>query len=89
MPWYEKDKMAVVADLKPVYKGINQEWGYEKLLEFDDKWGKQYPLSFKSWLDNLTNLSTYFEYSAEIGKVIYTTNAIKGMHRQNRKIIIT
>jgi putative transposase len=78
----EKDKKAVVADLKPIYKAVNQEQGYEKLLEFEDKWGKKYPLSVKSWLDNWTNLSTYFEYSAEIRKVIYTTNAIEGMHRQ-------
>jgi putative transposase len=85
----EKDKKAVVADLKPVYKAVNQEQGYEKLLEFEDKWGKKYPLSVKSWLDNWTNLSTYFEYSAEIRKVIYTTNAIEGMHRQIRKITKT
>ena len=34
----EKDKKAVIADLKPVYKAVNQEQAYEKLLEFDDKW---------------------------------------------------
>ncbi|WP_415836149.1 IS256 family transposase, partial [Pedobacter westerhofensis] len=85
----EKDKKAVVEDLKPVYKANNQEQGYEKLLEFEDKWGKKYPLSVKSWLDNWVNLSTYFEYSAEIRKVIYTTNAIEGMHRQIRKVTKT
>jgi putative transposase len=36
----EKDKKAVVADLKPIYKPINQEQGYEKLLELEDKWVK-------------------------------------------------
>jgi len=85
----EKDKKAVVADLKPIYKAINQEQGYEKLLEFEDKWGKKYPLSVKSWLDNCTNLSIYFVYSAEIRKVIYTTNAIEGMHCEIRKITKT
>jgi len=85
----EKDKKAVVADLKPVYKANNQEQGYEKLLEFEDKWGKKYPLSAKGWLDNWVNLSTYFDYSAEIRKVIYTTNAIEGMHREIRKITKT
>ena len=85
----EKDKKAVVADLKHVYKANNQEQGYEKLLEFEDKWGKKYPLSVKGWLDNWVNLSTYFEYSADIRRVIYTTNAIEGMHRQIRKITKT
>ncbi|WP_143559534.1 transposase [Sphingobacterium sp. JB170] len=35
----EKDKKAVVADLKPVYRANNQEQGYEMLLEFEEKWG--------------------------------------------------
>ncbi len=48
----EKDKKAVVADLKPIYQANNQEQGYEKLLEFDEKWGKKYPLSVKGWLDS-------------------------------------
>ena len=85
----EKDKKAVIADLKPIYKAVNQEQAYEKLLEFDDKWGKKYPLSVKSWMDNWVNLSTFFEFAAEIRKVIYTTNAIEGMHRQIRKVTKT
>ncbi len=85
----EKDKKAVIADLKPVYKAVNQEQAYEKLLEFEDKWGKKYPLSVKSWMDNWVNLSTFFEYTTEIRKVIYTTNAIEGMHRQIRKVTKT
>ncbi len=28
----EKDKKAVIADLKPIYKAVNQEQAYEKLL---------------------------------------------------------
>lgn len=85
----EKDKKAVIADLKPVYKANNQEQAYEKLLEFEDKWGKKYPLAVKSWMDNWVNLSTFFEFTAEIRKVIYTTNAIEGMHRQIRKVTKT
>ena len=37
----EKDKKVVIADLKPVYKAVNQEQAYEKLLEFDDKMGEK------------------------------------------------
>lgn len=85
----EKEKKAVIADLKPVYKAVNHEQAYEKLLEFDDKWGKKYPLAVKSWMDNWINLSTFFEFTAEIRKVIYTTNAIEGMHRQIRKVTKT
>lgn len=85
----EKDKKAVVADLKPVYQANNQDQGYEKLLEFEDKWGKKYPLSVKGWMDNWGHLSTYFEYAPDIRKAIYTTNAIEAMHRQIRKVTKT
>jgi len=85
----EKDKKAVVKDLKPIYQANNKDQGYEKLLEFDEKWGKKYPLSVKGWLDNWGNLSTYFEYSPDIRRAIYTTNAIEAMHRQIRKITKT
>lgn len=76
-----KDKKALAADLKPVYKAINQDQGFEKLIEFDEKWGKKYPISVKGWMDNWGHLSTYFEYAPDIRKAIYTTNAIESMHR--------
>jgi putative transposase len=47
----EKDKKAVVAHLKPVYKAVNQGQGYEKLLEFEDKWGKHIRYQLKAgWI---------------------------------------
>ncbi|MEI2273268.1 transposase [Sphingobacterium sp. ML3W] len=61
--------------------------GYENLLSFEEKWSKKYPLAAKSWLDNWTNLSTFFQYEEQVRKIIYTTNSIEGMHRQIRKII--
>lgn len=85
----DKEKKAVMQDLKPVYKAVNAEQGYERLLEFDEKWGGKYPLTAKSWLQNWDNLSTFFEYDGDVRRVIYTTNPIEGMHRQVRKITKT
>jgi len=85
----DKEKKAVMKDLKPVYKAVNAEQGYERLLEFEEKWGVKYPLTAKSWLQNWDNLSTFFEYGDDVRKVIYTTNPIEGMHRQVRKITKT
>ncbi len=34
----EKDKKEVAADLKPIYKAVNAERGFEMLLEFEAKW---------------------------------------------------
>ncbi|MEG3978932.1 IS256 family transposase [Microcoleus sp. herbarium8] len=85
----DRDRKAVVADMKLIYTANNEERGYQRLLEFEEKWGRKYPLSCKSWLDNWLNLSTFFEYDDAIRKVIYTTNPIEGMHRQIRKVTKT
>ena len=85
----EKDKIEVAADLKPVYKAVNAERGFEMLLEFEAKWGQKYPLAVKSWVENWDNLSAFFEYDTDIRRTIYTTNAIEGMHRQIRKVTKT
>ena len=85
----EKDKKAVMDDIKPIYKANNEEMGYEKLLFFEEKWGEKYPIVARSWLKNWTNLSTFFEYDEQVRKIIYTTNTIEGMHRQIRKITKT
>ncbi len=55
------------------------------IIELDDKWGKQYAMVLKSWQTKWDNLATYFKYSSEIRRLIYTTNAVEGFHRQVRK----
>lgn len=85
----EKDKKKFMADLKPVYQAINKEQGYQNLISLDEKWGKKYPVPVQSWYNNWENLSTFFKYDAHIRRVIYTTNAVEGFHRQVRKVTKT
>ena len=75
--------------LKEVYKANSKEVAETKLLELEEKWGKKYPIVIKSWNNNWHNLSAYFRYPAEIRKIIYTTNAVEGFHRQVRKVTKT
>jgi putative transposase len=42
-----------------------------------------------SWNRNWEKLSTYFQYTAPIRKIIYKTNAVEGFHRQARKVTKT
>jgi len=78
-----------VADLKLIYTSINEESGLEKLKEFKEKWGKEYPTAVKSWEENWDILATFFAYPQEIRRIIYTTNIIEGLHRQFRKVTKT
>ena len=75
--------------LKLVYKANSKDLAESKLLDLEEKWGKKYPLVLKSWNNNWHNLSGYFRYPEEIRKMIYTTNAVEGLHRQIRKVTKT
>ena len=81
-----KDIKPLMADLKKVYTSVTEDEALEHLVEFRDKWGKQYPSCVKSWEENWDILSTFFAYPQEIRKIIYTTNIIEGLNRQFRQI---
>ena len=84
-----KNQKEFMEDLKLVYKANSKDLAESKLIELEEKWGKKYPLVLKSWNNNWHNLSGYFKYPAEIRKMIYTTNAVEGLHRQIRKVTKT
>lgn len=81
-----KDQKSFMGDLKPVYRAVSKQQAEDKLEELEDKWGKKYPVVTGSWRRNWEKLSTYFQYSEAIRKLIYTTNTIEGYHRQIRKV---
>ena len=80
-----KNQKEFIADLKTVYQATSKDVAEYSLLKLEEKWGAKYPMVIKSWQQNWDNLSTYFKYSAEVRKLIYTTNPIEGFHRQVRK----
>lgn len=41
----------------------------------------------RSWQNNWAELATFFEFGKHIRRLIYTTNAVEGYHRQLRKVI--
>ena len=84
-----KDQKEFLKDLKLVYKAINKDIAEDKLLSLEDKWGDKYPVVIESWNNNWEELSAYFEYTEPIRKIIYTTNAVEGFHRQVRKVTKT
>ncbi len=84
-----KNQKEFMEDLKLVYKANSKDLAESKLIELEEKWGKKYPLVIKSWNNNWHNLSGYFKYPPEIRKMIYTTNAVEGLHRQIRKVTKT
>ncbi len=84
-----KNKKVFTSDLKCIYKAATKEEAEKYLIQLEDTWGKQYPIATKSWRANWQELSTFFQYTPEIRKLIYTTNAIESYNRQLRKVTKT
>jgi len=84
-----KDQNEFLAELKPVYKATTKDLAELNLEKLSEKWAKKYPVVIKSWQQNWHKLSTYFKYSEDIRRIIYTTNTIEGFHRQIRKVTKT
>ena len=84
-----KDRRAFVADLKGIYRAVNEEVAMDNLLSLKEKWSSKYPNAVKSWEDNWDNLSTFFAFPDNIRKIIYTTNVIESLNSQFRKVTKT
>ena len=84
-----KDQKEFMRNLKKVYRATNKEVAEDELDKLSGKWQERYPVVIQSWQNNWEHLSQYFKYTAPIRKIIYTTNAVEGYHRQLRKVTET
>jgi transposase-like protein len=80
------DRKAFMLDLKEVYQAATRESAEAHLRQLGEKWGDKYAVAIRSWQNNWEDLATFFAYPAEIRRLIYTTNAVEGYHRQLRKV---
>ena len=84
-----KERKAVAADLKTIYGAATLKQAEQALEQFAEAWDKQHPSISKSWRDNWTRLSVFFDYPPQIRKVIYTTNAIESLNASLRQVTKT
>lgn len=84
-----KERKAVAAELKPIYRAATAEDGWDQLGAFAEKWDARYPSISQIWKRNWDQVRPFFAYPAEIRKVIYTTNAVESLNMSLRKVIKT
>ncbi|MDO6807523.1 IS256 family transposase [Zobellia galactanivorans] len=84
-----KDQKEFLRDLKQVCRATSKEVAEDELLALSEKWGGKYPVVIESWQNNWEELSQYFQYTPPTRKIIYSTNAAEGFHRQVRKVTKT
>jgi len=83
------DRKAFMVDLKKVYQAPTREAAETNLVKLGEVWRSKYAVAVRSWENNWDDLTTFFDYPAEIRRLIYTTNSVEGYHRQLRKVIKT
>jgi len=80
-----RDWDAMAKDLRPVYTAINEADAQVRLDEFHDKWGDRYPAIRTSWSNAWSEFVPFLDYSPEIRRVIYSTNAIESLNARFRR----
>ncbi len=81
-----KERKAVAADLKRIYRAATEAEAEQALRDFEVKWDRKYPSLSKSWRTHWPELITFLKYPEDIRKALYTTNAIESLNRSLRKI---
>jgi putative transposase len=84
-----KERKAVAADLKAVYRAPTAEQAEQALSAFALRWDKKYPPLSALWRRHWAQVTPFFAFPDQIRKVIYTTNAIESLNMTLRKVIKT
>ena len=84
-----KQKREVAADLRTIYTAPTADAAKLALEQFAAKWDKSHAALSQIWSRNWERIIPFFEFPAEIRKVIYTTNAVESLNMSLRKIIKT
>ena len=79
-----KERKAFAKELKTVYTAIDEPSGYKALENLKVKY-PEYGVALRSWYVNWSELSEFFNYPAEIRKIMYTTNIIESLNSSFRK----
>ena len=80
-----KERKALAADLKPVYRAVNAEAAAAALKDFRVRWPKHQVVA-DVWERNWERVIPFFQFPEEIRRVIYTTNAVESLHMSLRKV---
>jgi putative transposase len=84
-----KQRQEVAADLKSIYRAATEDEAARQLELFAQKWDAKYPTIAALWRRNWLGIVPFFQFPAEVRKIIYTTNAVESLNMSLRKAIKT
>src|SRR5208337_695394 len=70
-----KDRKAVAAALKQIYRAKDAAAGQEELNTFaEGPWGRKYPAIAQSWRRHWSEVIPFYAFPDEVRRIIYTTD---------------
>jgi putative transposase len=83
-----KDRKAVAAALKDVYRAVDAAAGEAALAAFEEgPWGRKYPAIGPSWRRAWGEVAPFYAFPAEVRRLLYTTNAIEALNSKLRRAV--
>src|SRR5512135_3657104 len=84
----DKDRKAVAAALKEVYRATDADAGQAALDAFETgPWGQKYPAIVGSWRRNWPVVIPFFAFAEDVRRIVYTTNAIESLNAKLRRAV--
>src|SRR3989440_2779862 len=83
-----KDRKAVAAALKEIYRAVDATAGEAALAAFEDgPWGRKYPAIGPSWRRAWGEVVPFYAFPAEVRRLLYSTNAIEALDSKLRRAV--
>lgn len=83
-----KDRKAVAAALKDVYRALDAVAGEKALAAFEaGPWGRKYPAIGESWRRAWSEVVPFYAFHPDVRRLVYTTNAIEALNSKLRRAV--
>src|SRR3954469_5029585 len=83
-----KDRKAVAAGLKDVYRAVDATAGEAALAASEEgPWGRKYPAIGQAWRRAWGEVVPFYAFPDEVRQLLYTTNAIEALNSKLRRAV--
>jgi putative transposase len=83
-----KDRKAVAAALKEIYRAVDATAAEAALSAFEEgPWGGKYAAIAQSWRRAWGEVVPFYAFPAEVRRLLYTTNAIEALNSKLRRAV--
>jgi putative transposase len=83
-----KDRKAVAAALKEIYRAVDAKAAEAALAAFEEgPWGRKYAAIAPSWRRAWGEVVPFYAFPAEVRRLLYTTNAIEALNSKLRRAV--